>query len=189
MADFGCILWGMASAVMIPVSEYLRTVYRPDCDYVDGEVQERNLGTQTHSLVQKIIGAIFFNHRKDWRLRSLTEQRVQVSAMRYRIPDVCVVRSDAPIEPILQTAPVLCVEVLSPEDRFAEIQKRVTEYQQMGVGHVWVIDPETREIWIAEGMAGLVSLEGRALRVPGVDAVITVAEIFEEIDEAPKADS
>ena len=23
---------------MIPVEQYLRTVYRPDCDYVDGEV-------------------------------------------------------------------------------------------------------------------------------------------------------
>lgn len=177
----------MATTVPIPVSEYLRTVYRPDCDYVDGEVQERNLGTQTHSLVQKMIAAIFFNHRKDWRLRSLTEQRVQVSATRFRIPDVSVVRSDAPIEPILQTAPVLCVEVLSPEDRFSRVQARVQEYQRMGVGHMWVIDPESREIWTAEGMAGLVPLEGTEVRVPGVDAVMTVAEIFEEIDEAPKA--
>lgn len=177
----------MATTVSIPVSEYLRTVYRPDCDYVDGEVQERNLGEQTHSLVQKIISAIFFIHRKDWRLRSLTEQRVQVSATRFRIPDVCVVRSDAPIELILRTPPVLCVEVLSPEDRFSRIQARVQEYQRMGVEHVWVIDPESREIWTAEGMAGLVPLEGTEVRVPGVDAVMTLAEIFEEIDEAPKA--
>jgi len=175
----------MAATVPIPVSEYLRTVYHPDCDYVDGEVQERNLGTQTHSLVQKMIAAIFLNRRKEWRLRSLTEQRVQVSATRYRIPDVCVVQSDTAIEPILQTPPVLCVEVLSPEDRFSRVQVRVQEYQRMGVGHVWVIDPETREVWTAEGMAGLVPLDGTSLRVPGMDAAITLAEIFEEIDEAP----
>jgi hypothetical protein len=33
----------MATNTVIPVSEYLSTTYRPDCDYVDGEVQERNL--------------------------------------------------------------------------------------------------------------------------------------------------
>ena len=29
---------------MISVAEYLRTAYRPDLDYVDGAVQDRNLG-------------------------------------------------------------------------------------------------------------------------------------------------
>jgi hypothetical protein len=32
------------SPVLIPVEEYLRTVYRPNCDFIDGEVQERNMG-------------------------------------------------------------------------------------------------------------------------------------------------
>ena len=40
----------MATA-RIPVSEYLATVYRPDGDYIDGEVLERNLGEQAHSLL------------------------------------------------------------------------------------------------------------------------------------------
>ena len=177
----------MATTVSIPVSVYLSSIYHPDCDYVDGELQERNLGTQLHSLVQKMIAAIFLAQRKKWRLRSLTEQRVQVSATRYRIPDVCIVSADEPIEPILHTPPVLCIEVLSPEDRFSRIQERVQEYQRMGVGHVWVIDPETREIWTAEGMAGLVPLEGGSLPVPKTGAVIAVSEIFEEIDEAPPA--
>jgi len=28
----------------VTIEEYLSTSYRPDCDYVDGEVQERTLG-------------------------------------------------------------------------------------------------------------------------------------------------
>ena len=32
----------MASAIQIPVSEYLETTYHPDCEYIDGEVQERS---------------------------------------------------------------------------------------------------------------------------------------------------
>jgi hypothetical protein len=34
----------MATSVHIPLGEYLKTTYRPDRDYVDGELQERNLG-------------------------------------------------------------------------------------------------------------------------------------------------
>lgn len=176
----------MATALHIPVEEYLRTVYRPDCDYVDGEILERNLGEQTHSLIQKVLAAIFYVNRKQWDLRSLTEQRVQVNAHRFRIPDVCLVRSSDPIEPILLTPPVLCIEVLSPEDRFQRTQQRVREYQEMGVEHNWVIDPETRQIWTARGMDGLQLFTADALPVPGRDANISIAEIFAEIDEAPR---
>ena len=38
---------------LIPVEEYLRTVYRPDCDYIDGEVLERNLGEKPHARLQR----------------------------------------------------------------------------------------------------------------------------------------
>ena len=72
----------MATTTFIPIEEYLHTSYHPDVDYVDGELQERNLGEQWHSVVQKTISALFYMHRKDWGLRSLTEQRVQVHATR-----------------------------------------------------------------------------------------------------------
>ena len=39
----------MASSTLISVQEYMATTYRPDCDYVDGEVRERNLGEIEHS--------------------------------------------------------------------------------------------------------------------------------------------
>ena len=34
----------MAIAVQIPIAEYLRTSYRPDREYVNGEPRERNVG-------------------------------------------------------------------------------------------------------------------------------------------------
>ena len=45
----------MASRTLISVEEYLRTSYRPDCDYVDGEVLERNVGEKSHAKLQKAI--------------------------------------------------------------------------------------------------------------------------------------
>ena len=32
----------MATRTLVSVEEYLATSYRPDCDYVDGKVVERN---------------------------------------------------------------------------------------------------------------------------------------------------
>ncbi len=93
------------STTLISVEEYLHTSYRPDCDYVDGEVQERNSGEQQHGLVQSAISAIFWQFRHDWKVRSITELRVRVAAGRVRIPDVCVVSAATPIEPVLTVAP------------------------------------------------------------------------------------
>jgi hypothetical protein len=81
----------MAARTLIPVEVYLTSVYRPDCDYVDGEVLERNLGERDHSYIQASLGAYFFNRRKAWNIEVYPEQRVQVRANRYRIPDLCVV--------------------------------------------------------------------------------------------------
>src|ERR1700730_10790054 len=44
----------------VTIQEYLSTTYEPDCDYVDGEIQERNLGTFDHSRLQLAIGAYFY---------------------------------------------------------------------------------------------------------------------------------
>ena len=34
----------MTNATRIPVSEYLDTTFRPDREYIDGEMRERNVG-------------------------------------------------------------------------------------------------------------------------------------------------
>ncbi len=178
----------MATTAFVPIEEYLSTSYRPDCDYVDGEIQERNLGEELHGLIQKMIAAIFTVNRRSWGFRSITEQRVQVSPTRFRIPDVCIVPSDRPVIGVHRMPPVLCVEVLSPEDRFQRVLERVQEYTRMGVPHVWIIDPVSREIWTVEGNGGPVPLTAEELTLVGTPVRIPVKDLFEEIDEAPLGD-
>jgi len=43
------------AGMRVSVEEYLRTGYRPDCDYLDGNVVERNLGEFDHSSAQREI--------------------------------------------------------------------------------------------------------------------------------------
>jgi Uma2 family endonuclease len=127
----------MAPSTQISVDEYLKTTYRPDRDYVIGEVVERNLGEYTHSRPQLHLIVFFGAREKEWRIRVVLEQRVQVTARRFRITDLCVVREDSPIEQIFRHPPFICVEILSKDDTFKSITERLDDYLAMGVPNVW----------------------------------------------------
>jgi hypothetical protein len=45
----------MSSAILVSVSEYLANSYRPDRDYVDGQLLERNVGEWDHSRPQALL--------------------------------------------------------------------------------------------------------------------------------------
>lgn len=139
----------MAVGTLVSVEEYLHTSYKPDCDYVDGEVLERNVGEFEHSGSQTEIAHYLRARYPRLRWRVLTEQRVQVRATRFRIPDVCVLAEDAPREKIIRHPPILCIEILSPEDRLVPVTKRLNDYFQMGVPICWIIDPVARLAWVA----------------------------------------
>jgi len=126
----------MAAATQISVTEYLNTTYRPDRDYVDGVVLERNLGERDHSQPQALLAAYFLVRRKEWGLWALIEQRVQVLRSRFRTPDVCVLRSDAPYEQIVNAPPLICIEIFSKDDSFASTVERLDDHLAMGVANV-----------------------------------------------------
>ena len=130
----------MKTRTLIPVEEYLSTVYRPDCDYVEGEVLERNLGERDHSYIQVALAAYFFARRKALNIEVFTEQRVQVLPNRFRIPDLCVVLGGTK-EKIFTIPPFLCVEILSPEDRMVRMLPKIQEYLSIGVEWIWIVDP------------------------------------------------
>src|SRR5579864_5054858 len=106
----------MPAGTLVSVEEYLSTSYDPDCDYVDGEVLERNLGEQDHSRLQGVLYAYLFNREKQWGIYVFPEQRVQVSRARFRVSDIYAVAGSRPIEQIFTQPPFLCIEILSPED-------------------------------------------------------------------------
>lgn len=172
----------MAIVTLIPVSEYLSTVYEPDCDYVEGELQERNLGERPHSFVQSILVAIFNANRRAWGISAGTELRVQVGPNRYRVPDVTVMRRSDPADPIVQVAPLVCIEVLSPEDRIARMQERFADYFRMGVAHVWMVDPLSRQAWVALPDGSLQHVD-EALTVPGTPIRVELAALWAELDD------
>jgi Uma2 family endonuclease len=168
-------------APSVTIDEYLRTSYRPDCDYVDDHVEERTVGEREHSRVQLFLSSLFFRHEQEWHVYTLPEQRVQVSITRFRVPDLCVLRSDQPREPIVHQPPLICIEILSPDDSYRTMHERVTDYLRMGVENVWLFDPFAREGLVCLPTGWNQPHDGR-LVVPGTDIVIDLNEFYVGLD-------
>jgi Uma2 family endonuclease len=169
------------TAALVSVEEYLRTTYDPDCDYVDGEVIERNLGEHDHSDLQSELVRYFRNRRRELKTHAYVEQRVQVAKTRFRVPDVCVYVGDKPREQIFRTPPFICNEVLSPEDRVARTQARIDDYLKFGVAYVWVFNPENRRVWVytADGSR---EVKDGTLRTENPSLTVYLSEIFSSLD-------
>jgi Uma2 family endonuclease len=171
----------MATNTLIPVNEYLGTSYRPDCDYVDGEVRERNVGEQEHSDLQLQLLKMLSTAESELHVIANPEIRVQVNETRFRVPDVCVRWATAPSERIIQHPPLLCIEILSPRDTVSGMRERVRDFLNMGVIQMWVFDTATRSVMIFSGSAMVEQNEGD-LRVPETPIVLSMAEIFKGLD-------
>lgn len=169
----------MSSATLVSIQEYLATCYRPDREYVDGEIQERNLGERPHSLTQMNLAAYLFARKAQWGILVLPEQRVQVRDARFRVPDICVIFASDPVEPVVHQPPFLCIEILSPEDRVARLHERLSDYFELGVRFVWVLDPLNRRGYCYTPGEMHEALDG-ILRTKDPDIAVPLAEVFED---------
>jgi Uma2 family endonuclease len=170
----------MATVLHIPINEYLQLSFRPDREYVDGEIRERNVGKWEHARVQALLAAWFVNHEKEWATASSTEQRMRVSATRVRVPDL-VVLTAGPQPEVLIEPPLLVVEILSPDDTYSDIQERAQDYRAMGVETIWIIDPKTRTGRMCRGAEWI---EASRLEVKGTPLYVELADIFSQLTVA-----
>lgn len=168
------------AAVSLDIEEYLKTSYSPDREYIDGELLEKNVGKWEHSRVQWLLAKILSKKEDEWGVLGSTEQRTRVGATRVRIPDVVLVRAGQQ-QQVLTAPPLLVIEILSPDDSYADTQRRASDYLAMGVEAVWVIDPETRtgrqcigDSWTAASV----------LRVPGTPVELGLDDLFARLDES-----
>jgi Uma2 family endonuclease len=168
----------MASAVQIPLAEYLETSYRRDREYIDGEIRERNAGKWEHSRLQYLLSLRFGPKESEWRVLGATEQRIRVSPTRVRIPDLIVVRDEEQPDVTLEP-PLLVIEILSPDDSYSDTEERAEDYFRMGVSTVWIIDPKTRTGRMCDRQAWVSSPR---LEVKGTPIYLDLAANFAQLD-------
>jgi Uma2 family endonuclease len=169
----------MATSTRLSLLEYMKTSYRPDREFVDGELRERNVGKWEHARLQALLASWFQSQEKGWSVKVATEQRVQVSPTRVRIPDV-MLAPRGPQPEVAVDPPVLVVDILSPDDSYTETQSRSADYLHMGVPCVWIIDPTSRTDRQCIGVAWTAA---DTLVVPGTKIQVNLLELFADLDE------
>ena len=163
------------------VREYLRTSWSPDREFVDGRIEERNLGEKEHSLIQRYLTFLFMLKRAEWGVEVFPELRTQTRTTRFRVPDVLVMRAVDKFERYVTQPPLIAIEILSPEDRLSAMQAKAAEYRQFGVENIWIIDPEPRIAYRYSGSA-LEEVHTGELIVPDSPIRLVLSEMFAELD-------
>ncbi|MCW5977171.1 MAG: Uma2 family endonuclease [Bryobacteraceae bacterium] len=166
----------MEHDALVSRRKYLATNFRPDREYVDGHLVERNVAEREHGIIHsRLAGRL--QALRDCGLAVAEERRLQVSHSRYRVPDVCLVEGRLPDEQVFTTPPRVCIEVVSRDDTMTEMQERIDDYLAFGVPSVWLVDPRRRcvSVYTAEGSRD--SKEGLLPSgIPNLD--IPLADIF-----------
>jgi Uma2 family endonuclease len=170
------------SPTLLSIEQYLHTSYKPDVHFVDGEIEERNVGESPHSRIQGFITHLFLTPEADWSAEPLVEQRIRINSSRVRVCDIAVVRADASFEEVILTPPLLCIEILSPDDRLPRAELVLADYFAMGVPNIWLIDP-IRRVAYTYGSRGLQPADVTHLTVPGTSILLDLTEAFAKLDK------
>jgi Uma2 family endonuclease len=163
------------------VREYLRTNWSPDREFVDGCIEELNLGEKEHSLIQRYLTFLFMLKRAEWGVEDVPSLRTQTQTKRFRVPDVLVMRAEEKFERYVTQPPLIATEILSPEDTLTAMRAKAAEYRDFGVENIWIIDPEPRIVYryvsgaLEEVRTDELTVEGTAIRV-------VLSEMFAELD-------
>jgi len=170
----------LAAAALVSVEEYLGTDYKPTCDYIDGVLRQKSMGTYKHGKAQArtstlINGIPGFD--------AAPELTCRVRQGKYLVPDVAVQRVSEIQDPY-PTAPIhLCIEVLSPGDRFSDTVAKCGEYHEWGVKYCWIVDPDNKQCWEyhAESRPNPIPPDGQITAGP---IALNVSEVFAQMPPA-----
>ena len=173
----------VSQPVRIAVEEYLATSYRPDCDYVDGAIEQRDVGEFDHSFLQGLLFRLFYENREAWNTRVSPGQRIRLGPHKVRVPDICVMRSDTPKEQVITYPPLICIEILSPKDTLRKMRIKADDYLDFKTEHAWIVDPGLRKGYVCS-RTGLQEPENGVLLVPGTPIRAVLSELFDELDRA-----
>ena len=86
-----------------------------------------------------------------------------------------------PCEQVSITPHLLCVEVLSPEDRLSKITRVLEDFAARGVQNLWIIDPVDRIAYIYQP-GGKLQLVNDRLIIPETPIYLDLPNLFAALD-------
>ncbi|MCX6592098.1 MAG: Uma2 family endonuclease [Acidobacteria bacterium] len=167
----------MGTQTAISLEQYWQTRWEYPPEYVHGELVERPMPTRKHGIISGLM---------QYRLHMLLAAfggwagvgvhcRLQGDIL--RIPDVVAYGPGGNDDPYPSAPPLAVIEINSPGDAFSDIVAKCREYHRWGAQHIWVIDPQTNDLYSFNGN----HLQGTdVLRLPEYNAQFSAQEIFGE---------
>ncbi|MEM7595056.1 MAG: Uma2 family endonuclease [Cyanobacteria bacterium P01_A01_bin.83] len=137
--------------------EYLQHDHNPDQRYelVDGKLELMNPPTFRHILIAKFIERELDReiNRLQLPLLAMREGGIRTGWRKSRIADVYVVekeqiKNSLDESGILLTAPLLVVEVVSPESMKRDYRYKRSEYAALEINEYWIVDPIEQRVGV-----------------------------------------
>ncbi|QDU61878.1 hypothetical protein Pan216_27430 [Planctomycetes bacterium Pan216] len=123
----------------------------------------------TQSLIVGALNGMIWNHINGRRLPVIVGPELGFVLRRnpdtVRAPDLAVLRVERLTDQqsgFFEGAPDLAIEVLSPHDKPAEVERKIREFLDAGTEVAWVVDPESRTVSIHRGDESVVRLDPNA---------------------------
>jgi Uma2 family endonuclease len=156
----------------VTIEEYLASSYEPECEYVDGELIAKAMGTKDHGHLQVRLARLLYRFEEAGLCQIISEQSLRIRERAVLIPDVCLLPADNDERGVVTTPALLCIEILSPSDRFSYTVKKCEEYVRWGVPACWIFDPEDKRAWFYDAAGLHPVVRNGVLRVGSIELAL-----------------
>lgn len=132
----------------VPVEEYLRTSYEPNCEYLDGVLKPKALPDRIHSRLQALIVALLLSRQDKYSLDCLPELHARITPTRFRIPDVCAMTKRAASSQYADadSPPLFTIEIVSRGEAWTDLRSKLSDHLAIGVQTVIIADPHGKTL-------------------------------------------
>ncbi len=155
-----------AEHVLFTAEEYFQiaTEIEEPMELTRGVLFEMRRGGESHRTCCVTLSAVLGNWARPGQLGLIASNDCYLITERnpdtVRCPELYFVKTASLVDGqlpqgLFEIPPDLCVEVLSPDDRWSEVIEKIKEYFRLGVSEVWVLDPARHEAQIHLNTNGL----------------------------------
>ena len=143
--------------VTLSDTELAKLLDETNAEFVDGQLKEKSMGAESEGIGSELQGTLWafvkanklgrvFNPATPYRCFPNDPRQVRKPDVSFvtatRVPAGRLPRGD------LTFAPDLAAEVISPTDKYEDVEQKVADYRSAGVRLIWIINPATRSVLI-----------------------------------------
>jgi Uma2 family endonuclease len=149
--------------------------YEPEI--VRDEVVERPVPDKIHGLLTTLLVLEFASAISARALWVAVGLRVQTSVGNSRLPDLIVYTEEPPAR-VPENAPLVTIEIISPDERYYDVIEKCAEYRKWGVKNIWTVEAPQHRLGVYRDGALHPASE---LSLPEFGVHITAESLFAQL--------